>query len=380
MTDPLEHIRRLAVEIGPRPATKLGERRGAQYIQEQLEAFGYSVKVEPFRAPATSGYAYMVCYAISLAGFVVAGLGRPVLGLLLSGIGLVAFLGENTMALPLASALVPRGKSQNVVGRLAPRELPRRRLLMSAHYDTARTGLMFHPVLVRAYRATFLAVALSMLALPLLYAVEVLRDLPGTWLVSVLFAVLILYGFVLALHRELRGSPSPGANDNASGVAVMLSIAEALAQDAPQETEVVALATGSSEPGLWGMQAFLKRHVDELGRSWIINIDSVGAGPVGYTTTEGMLLPHRTGKSLGEMAGKVGATGGLLVTPVSYRTVSTDSEPALLRRLEAITVMAAEKGTPRNWHWETDTVENIDPDSVDTAYRFVEAMVRRLIA
>jgi hypothetical protein len=60
--------------------------------------------------------------------------------------------------------------------------------------------------------------------------------------------------------------------------------------------------------------------------------------------------------------------------------MSNDTEPVLLRRLDAMTVIATRDGVPVNWHWKTDVVENIDPDTVDTAYRFVEAMVRRLIA
>jgi hypothetical protein len=58
----------------------------------------------------------------------------------------------------------------------------------------------------------------------------------------------------------------------------------------------------------------------------------------------------------------------------------TDAEPVLLRRMDAISVMADNNGHPVNAHWRTDTVANIDPDTVDTAYRFTEAMVRRLIA
>jgi hypothetical protein len=380
VTDPLEHIRKLAHEIGARGATRDGEREAAAYIEEQLESFGYSVDVEPFRAPPSFGFVYMLAYALSLAGFAAAALGRATLGLLLSGIGLIAFLGENTTALRLASVLIPRLKSQNVVGRLVPRELPRRRLIISAHYDSARSGLMFHPRLVRRFRTSFLFLSLCLFAIPVLEGVESVLRQRLFWYISIPFALYVAYAFVLLLHRELRFEHVSGANDNASGVAVMLSLAEALAQDAPEDTEVVALATGSEESGLWGMEAFLKRHKEELGRVWLINIDNVGGGQVSYTTAEGMLLRHNTGKELRELAEKVGHQAGLSVTPISYRLASTDAEPALLRGIEAITVIGTDDGIPLNWHWETDTYENIDPDSVDTAYRFVEAMVRRLIA
>src|SRR5258708_4011565 len=272
MTDPLEHIRKLAKEIGPRPSTGEGGRQAAAYIAEQLERFGFAVKTEEFRSPSSFSYAYMLAYAISLIGFAAGGLGKAALGLLLTGIALIGFVGENTTALPLLSTVVPRGRSQNVVGRLVPRDLPRRRLIMSAHYDSAQSGLMFHPRLVRRFRLTFLVLTLSVVALPALAAAEVVTGQRVFWLVSIPFAAILAYAFLLLLHREIAFEHVAGANDNASGVAVMLSLAEAMSQDAPLDTEAGAVATGSEEAGLWGIQAFLKRHQDELSPAWLVDI------------------------------------------------------------------------------------------------------------
>jgi len=379
MTDPLEHIRRLAQEIGPRPSTGEGERRAAAYIAERFEGFGYTVKTEAFRAPASFGYAYMVTQALVLAGFVAGALDRAAIGLLLAGVGVVAFLGENTTALRIAALVVPRGRSQNVVARLAPRNLPRRRLVLCAHYDSTRSGLMWHPRLVRSFRLTFFLVLAAMLAVALLDAAEAVTKLRLFWYASIPFAAIVLYAFGLLVHRELAFEHVPGANDNASGVAVMLSLGEALAMDAPADTEVVAVATGCEESGLWGMQSFLNHHKDELQRAWIINVDNVGAGKVFCTSAEGMLLRHKSGREISEVAKSV--AGGLGVGSHGFRLMSTDAEPALVRGYDAISLMAAgPDGVPLNWHWKTDTYENVDPDSVDTAYRLLEAMVRRLIA
>ena len=160
----------------------------------------------------------------------------------------------------------------------------------------------------------------------------------------------------------------------------MLTRAVGLVLDAPAETEVLIVATGCEEAGMVGMQSFLRRHREELERSWIINIDNVGAGDVTYTTREGMLIPRQTGRELTETAATVASLPGIRVTSAPFRTMSTDTEPALLLGLEAISVIATRDGLPVNWHWKTDTFENIDPDSVDMAYRFVEQVVRRLIA
>jgi hypothetical protein len=381
VTDPLDHIIKLARQIGPRAPASKSERRAAEYIEQQLKGFGYYVKIEPFRSVRSFSHTYILILVLAVAGFVAAVVyDQPALGLLLTGIAVVAFVGENTTTLHLANAVIPKGKSQNVVGRLAARELPRRRLVLCAHYDSARSGLMWHPTVVRTFRLMFLADAVSLLLLPILLGAQAVTANRLFGYVAIPFAVIVGIGLLLLIHRELLGRPVDGANDNASGVGVMLSLAEALAADASADTEVMVVATGCEEAGLVGMQKFLRTHIDDLERAWIINIDNVGAGDVSYTTAEGMLLRHKTGKSLVEMAGKVAKLPGLNVEGRPFRVMSNDTEPVLLRRLDAMTVIATRDGVPVNWHWKTDIVENIDPDTVDTAYRFVEAMVRRLIA
>ncbi|MEA2684497.1 MAG: hypothetical protein QOK05_2825 [Chloroflexota bacterium] len=379
MTDPLEHIRQLAQGIGPRPSTGEGERKAAAYAREQLEKFGYLVKEEPFRSPDSFSQVYIPVYVLALMGFAASALNSPAMALLLSGIAFVSFVGENTTSLKLISAVIPKAKSQNVVARLAPRELPRRRLVLVAHLDSTRSGLMWHPRLVRGFRVTFLLLVLSLLALPALMLAEELTGLRVFFPVSVPFALYIAYALFLLVHREMFYRHVDGANDNASGVAVMLTMAEAMSLDAPADTEVLVVATGCEEAGMVGMQNFLRKHHEELARSWIINIDNVGAGDLTYTTREGMLLPHRTGRELTQTAAKVATLPGIEIKGAPFRVMSNDTEPALLRGLEAMTVIATRNGIPVNWHWKTDTFEAIDADTVDMAYRFVEQVVRRLI-
>jgi hypothetical protein len=381
VTDPLDHIRKLAEGIGPRGATSNSERAAAGYIHDQLENFGFTVKVEGFRSVRSLGQTYIPIFILALAGFALAAaFDLAVVGLLISGIAAVAFIGEATTTLHLANALVPKGKSQNVVGRLTARELPRNRLILVAHYDSARSGRMWHPRLVRSYRRIFVLQALSMMALPVLIGAHaVIQERLFTY-IAIPFVACIAFALLLLIERGLAYKYVPGANDNASGVAVMLSLAEALGADAPADTEVMVVATGAEEAGLVGMQKFLRAHRDDLERAWVINIDNVGTGKVSYTTAEGILLKHRTGKVLTEMAERVSQLPDLDVTGRPFRLMSLDTEPVLLRRLEALTVIATNDGVPANWHRESDRYDTIDPDTVDTAYRFVEAMIRRLIA
>jgi hypothetical protein len=71
----------------------------------------------------------------------------------------------------------------------------------------------------------------------------------------------------------------PGANDNASAVAVMLGVAKALAQSKLQlKRSIMFIAFGSEEQAIIGSKAYLDKPVMDLEKSVLINLDGVGIG------------------------------------------------------------------------------------------------------
>lgn len=71
----------------------------------------------------------------------------------------------------------------------------------------------------------------------------------------------------------------PGANDNASAVAVMMGVARALAQNNIQLKRSVAfIAFGAEEQAIIGSKAYLENPVMPLEKSILLNMDGVGIG------------------------------------------------------------------------------------------------------
>jgi Zn-dependent M28 family amino/carboxypeptidase len=71
----------------------------------------------------------------------------------------------------------------------------------------------------------------------------------------------------------------PGANDNASAVAVMMGVAKALAVNKiPLKRTVLFVAFGSEEQGLLGSRAYISSPVLPLEKSIFLNMDGVGIG------------------------------------------------------------------------------------------------------
>jgi hypothetical protein len=71
----------------------------------------------------------------------------------------------------------------------------------------------------------------------------------------------------------------PGANDNASAVAVMMGVAKAIAENKILlKRSVMFVAFGSEEQGLLGSKAFVSSPVVPLGNSVFLKMDGVGIG------------------------------------------------------------------------------------------------------
>lgn len=94
-------------------------------------------------------------------------------------------------------------------------------------------------------------------------------------------------------HLGMMGSETffPGANDNASGIAMLLSLAKHFAQNQPQYT-IVFIAFGGEEIGLVGSTYFVEHPFVDLQKvRFLINFDLAGTGDDGIQVVNGSV--HR---------------------------------------------------------------------------------------
>src|SRR5262249_40635645 len=76
---------------------------------------------------------------------------------------------------------------------------------------------------------------------------------------------------VVAAHRDTVGA-SPGAWDNAAGVAVVLAVAAEIAEMLPPERSIVFLLDDGEEVGLLGATAFAAHHSRMRATKLLINV------------------------------------------------------------------------------------------------------------
>lgn len=145
------------------------------------------------------------------------------------------------------------------------------------------------------------------------------------------------------------------------------------------EKEVWFVATGAEEVGTVGMKALIGRYGDDLKDSFIVNIDNVGAGSVVYVTSEGMARRYHSDRRMIGAAKRVVRETQMDVRGQDYRGLSTDATPALARGYRAMSVMSFDiNGRLANWHWPTDTVENVSEDTIKRAVEFVAELIKEL--
>jgi hypothetical protein len=383
----MRHVRHLAGVIGPRGSTTPQERQAAEYLRQRFEAAGLETHWETFTAPVSGWRPFALAALVGLVSVgLVAFAGRP--GALLAAVVMAVatasvFLEMYFQRNPLR-ALVARGPSQNVWARVPAAGPPKRRVLLVGHLDTHRTPWVFtSPRRLAAFRIVTTLGIVGFVLGTLLFAAIGLLDLRGWSALAWLLAP--IYGVVLALTAQPDTTPfTEGANDNASGAGIVLSLAERLAREPLARTEVWALGSGCEEVGSYGAQAFADAHRSELPGLLAISIDNVGGAGVGvcYTSVEGMVFPLRPSPELFGLAERIRAERPELnAYSLPYTTLHTDATALMVRGVPSLSFVGlTPAGVLPNWHQVGDVVDRVDAGTVERTEAFVLELLRRLDA
>lgn len=235
------HLNQLAGEIGPRPATTDAEARAADYIQGVFEQRGLEVERQEFEAPRTYSWAYVIYHVVTIA-CAVGSRWAPWPTFAIALVVAVVFFYDLDTRFGLTS-LMPKGPSQNVIARHLPkawRGERTSRIVIVAHYDSAKSSLAFSPSMVKSFGFTFGLMKWCTYLVPLAILVRAVpwtaRYMPYTWYAAMIVSAYLLVPLIINVHRELFMKATDGANDNASGVATMLEVMD----------RVVPMAEGGS--------------------------------------------------------------------------------------------------------------------------------------
>lgn len=377
MSKPIDHVGALCAEIGTRGTCSHGEEQGSRYAASVLQGLGYQVEEQLFQTVSTFSWAFFILYLLPAVAFAIS-FGNKLAAAIIAVVAAVLFFLElNTVE--TVSRFLPKSQSRNVLARRPQSTTAKRQVVLVAHIDSSKAALNFSPQLVKGFRTSFLLMVFAMSATALLSLIHVL--LPSGiffWLqVPFILYLLITAGFLL--HRENWNRYTEGANDNASGVGVTLALAEQLRNQLPN-LDLWCLITGAEEAGTFGMIRFLEARGHDFRNAQFLNLDNVGAGTFHFMAGEGMFPTWKSSPELLKLCQQVrDAHPELGVKQGVYNLMSTDALPALARGYQAISFLGIdEHGLLPNWHWLTDTLENVDENTLDQGQQFVAYLLQQL--
>lgn len=378
MNKPIDHVGALSAEIGTRGTATHGEEQGSHYAAQVLQNLGYQVEEQTFRTVPTFSWVYLILYLLPTLALAVSFFSRSAAAIVAVLAAVVFFLELNTVE--VISRLLPKRESRNVVAhRPAMSETPRQKVVLVAHIDTSKAALNFSPQMVKGFRTSFLLMVLSMVAVAALSLLRFWLSSPILLWLQLPFVLYLLVTAGFLLHRENWNRYTEGANDNASGVGIVLSLAEQMRMKVPG-LDLWCLITGAEEAGTFGMIRFLERQGQDFRDAYFLNLDNVGAGTFHFMSGEGMFPSWKSSAPLLQLCRQVrDEHPDLGVQQGVYNLMSTDALPALARGYRAISFLAVdEAGLLPNWHWLSDTYENVDECTLTQGQQFVTHLLERL--
>ena len=366
-----------------RPSASEGEHRAAEWLAGELRSAGCrEVRVEEERAHG--GYWWPLGILNAAAGLAALAGGRRAATLVGGAAAAAVYDDVGGGRLWFRRRALPSRPTWNVVAEAGDPD-GTRTVVFVAHHDAAHSGLVFHPALPRA----------AMKRTPRLHekADQSLPILYGVFLGPLLLALWGLLG-----GRALRGAGLffstgataamanigasrvvPGANDNLSAVATVVALAHELRENRPEGVRVLLVSTGSEESFMEGMQGFGRRHFAALdpATTEVVCLECVGSPELCVVEGEGMLRMRWYTDATRERLARAGLDAGVRLRRGLRTVAATDGLIALRAGYPTCTLGGVDETKfPSNYHWPTDTPDNLDWSSIDGAVTVCEQFVR----
>jgi len=295
-----EIIRRIIEECGPRMPCSSQEAQSAEIIKKELEKTCDDVALESFSCNPRAFLGYIkldiILVLTSFLAFFLIPLNLTnywgyLMTLISFSLNLISFLilwNEFFNYREFIDPLFKSKNSQNVVGRIHPKDEVKRILIFSGHHDSALefnllTRLKIgYPVLILLGISIMIIWLVTSLIIVLLILVNLFY--------YELFIVFILTLFIIGIPAFIglfffvsfgdKANTVPGAVDNLSAVAIVLAVGKILKKNkeiVPKNTEIRLISFGCEEAGLRGAFRYVSAHFNELKKyeAECVNMDAI---------------------------------------------------------------------------------------------------------
>jgi len=365
-------IQYLAGQLTHRGANTENERLAAEYLRTRLSDYFVNAELDDFYSPDNPWYLFASYFGeYAVVGFIA--IWWPLAAALYGAGVFLAYFAEY-MGYQVMARFLPHFETQNVLARMLDMSASRN-IVFVAHYDSKKAGPFSHRRrLLHTLQVTASALMLLVVATCAVDAIPGASE-PSPQLLALRWMAVaaLLATAVFFAYNELESAATSGANDNASGAAALLRIAERIRENPIPNCSVYFTLTGSNQNWMSGARHFIRYHRLHHDNTCIINLDAVARGRLCYTTLLGMLQVHRCAPELIEAARN--AAGQFDAKPLVKRVSDSDALPLLARGYKVIEITSdGEDADPE------DSLVAIDYNLTATAADFAEAIARQVSA
>ncbi len=380
----MAHVRRISEVIGSRPSASSSEIAAARYVKREFQRLGLDPQEQNFISRRHAEPSLLFSYLLVIIAVVL--LPRhPLIFFVVFLMGFLLCLLEYMGRRPLGF-FQWRYKSKNIVLKISPFKSVDKKVVLLSHLDTPKVAFYHRGIPERIFGvfvlANFISLCLLFMEMITLIAAIILRVeksiIDALWYIAILLTVPSFFPFLFILIKFIMRKYSIGANDDTSGLAILLNLAAHYSKRSLINTELWLVALGSEEAGSIGLKRFLRKYGDDLKGAFFIYIDAVGMGSPIYYRYEGMILPFRANKKLTKLAEKVKTLHAQLQASAVRRRYSLTSSYWLVSRgKRAITISS--KGKSSGTHIiGTDDYQSLDPKGLRKAYEFTRYLVENI--
>lgn len=395
----LDEVVRSIYEAYPlRAPTSDEERLAQQLVSGYFEELGIESELHPFSFPWTVHGNFAWHFGLGTLGTAISPL-APKLAFLLHAGTAASYLMDTSRRIYGLRRLLRFKPSQNLVATLAAEGQVKFRVVFAAHIDSAYTGWIFDPRLVKLFATAGKMpgagmkqpVRTAVMAQGVLAAIDLLRAVAGPatlwlrpveWFLTVPSALTLLFNAQILLNNKVV----PGANDDLSGVAAMVVLAQRFAKARPKNVEFVFAVTGCEEAGLGGADALARNnpcHWDKRNTA-VIALDTISSGKLHYLHPEGETFALEVASWIRRCLGSVTQEHPRFgqVEPFVATVGGTDAAAFMAHGWDAVALTRIDPsiGAARHYHCPTDTPDNLNFDEILEATDFAELLARQMVA
>lgn len=391
MTSEIKHI---ITTYGTREPGSKGEIDALGHMRDELNKIcdnNTSVDSFPVHPKAFFGWTYFVAIFCMLGAILF--FMTPAISIICYAIALAPVFGEFLFYRQMIDPLFPKAQSGNLMGTLKPKGEVKKRFVMNGHSDAVyewhwhRVG--GYPLFLFSIIIVVVGLLYSLTIAILSCVLESPFGTPGTiggntWLMYMGIGQIAFFPFYLAFfmfcdHKVVV----PGANDNLSACEMSIAVLKLLKENNIQfeNTEVVALITGSEEAGLRGAKAFCKLH-PEYGKeegieSVFLTFETLREVDYLSIYTRDMNGITKNDMQLAVLAKECGQKNGKEMTFGSVYAGATDAAAFSQGGLKACCIAAMNPTVQDYYHTRKDDYDNLSPECLSKVLDITLDMIER---